>query len=221
MSLSPDLLRSSTNRVIRNIPGQLAPSAQIEQLEALPYTMDGRPITADLRAAKDAGFRKGWDQGWKDGQSEGLVVGRDEAYREFVDALSPVVAAMEAARQRIADVDGLAVEQLAQQVLEFAYEVAEAVIGRELVLSTAPVQEALRRAIALVPDRGDVLARLHPDDVALVQAVDHLLPGRTVTLVADPDIERGGAVVQVDSCRIDAQLGPTLERVRRAIGLAP
>jgi flagellar assembly protein FliH len=49
--------------------------------------------------------------------------------------------------------------------------------------------------------------------------VDDLLPGRVVTLIGDPLVERAGAVVQVGACRIDGQLGPALERVRHALGL--
>jgi flagellar biosynthesis/type III secretory pathway protein FliH len=60
---------------------------------------------------------------------------------------------------------------------------------------------------------------MSPEDVAIVASIDHLLPGRVVTIVGDPAIERGGAVVQVGSCRIDGRVEPALARVRDALGL--
>jgi flagellar assembly protein FliH len=74
--------------------------------------------------------------------------------------------------------------------------------------------------LSLVPARGEVIARLHPDDLTTVVEHGVGLPGREVALVADPAVERGGAVVEVGPCRIDAQVGPALGRVRSALGVA-
>jgi flagellar assembly protein FliH len=95
------------------------------------------------------------------------------------------------------------------------------VLGRELELDNAPVRAALTRALALIPDRGDVVMRVHPDDAAIVGSVGDLAPGRAVTLITDATVERAGVVLQVGPCRIDAQLGPALDRVRQALGLLP
>ncbi len=41
--------------------------------------------------------------------------------------------------------------------------------------------------------------------------------GRDLTLVADPGVEPGGCILAVGDSRIDAQLGPALDRVRAAL----
>ena len=41
-------------------------------------------------------------------------------------------------------------------------------------------------------------------------------PG-SVRLVADPRVEPAGAVAETGVCRVDAQLGPALERVREVL----
>lgn len=210
------MLRSSTNRILRSVPDRAATDIAIDSLEALPYSMDGRPVTAELRAAKDAGFRKGWDAGWRDGHERG----RDEAFQEFTAALSPTLAAIVEVRDQITAADRVTADELAGQLVEFAVQVAEAVIGRELALSSTPALDSLRRALQMAPDRGEIVARLHPDDAAIVESVEHLVPGRVVTTTPDPSVERGGAVVQVGRCRIDAQIGPALQRVRDALGLS-
>jgi len=212
----PTLLRSSTNRILRSVPDRQAHDIQIDSLEALPYSMDGRPVTAELRAAKDAGFRKGWETGWRDGHDHG----RDEAFQEFTAALAPTMAAIAHVRDQLAAADRVSADELAGQLVEFAMTVAEAVIGRELQISSNGALDSLRRALTMIPERGEIVARLHPDDVTIIDSVEHLVPGRVVTIAPDPTVERGGAVVQVGRCHIDAQIGPALERVREALGLS-
>jgi flagellar assembly protein FliH len=212
----PTLLRSSTNRILRSVPERDAQDIQIDSLEALPYSMDGRPVTAELRAAKDAGFRKGWETGWRDGHDHG----RDEAFKEFTAALAPTIEAISRVREQLAAADRVSADELASQLVQFAMSVAEAVIGRELELSSNSALDSLRRALVMIPERGEIVARLNPDDVAIVDSVEHLVPGRVVTIAADPSVERGGAVVQVGRCHIDAQIGPALDRVREALGLS-
>jgi flagellar assembly protein FliH len=218
MSSLPERLRSSTTRILRD-HGSVVASIEIEQLEALPYTMDGKPITAELRAAKDAGFRKGWDKGWADGHEQGMSLGRDTAYKEFTDVLLPTLRAINEALEQVRRADELVLEELVQRSIAFGYQIAEAIIGRELVATDTAALDAVRRAIALVPERGDVTIRLNPADLNIVRAVDAVLPGREVELIADANVERGGAVVYVGSCHIDAQLQPALARVRESLGL--
>jgi flagellar assembly protein FliH len=181
----------------------------------LPVGADGAPISAAVQAAREAGF----EAGRADGQQRGELEGRDQAFREFSAVLAPTMEAMTVAVQTLQAADAVTIAEVSDHVIAFAFSVAKAVLGRELELDEEPVRAALTRALALVPDRGDVVVRVHPDDAAIVGSVDHLLPGRNVVLVGDAAVERAGAVVQVGACRIDGQLGSALERVRHALGL--
>jgi len=40
------------------------------------------------------------------------------------------------------------------------------------------------------------------------------LPEASVHVIADPSVEAGGCVVEAGPCRIDAQIGPAIERAR-------
>jgi flagellar assembly protein FliH len=110
----------------------------------------------------------------------------------------------EARRQRAVAVDGLA-----NELAEAALILARAVIDRE----PGTGAEALVRALALVAPSAAGVARLHPDDVAGLDAGTH--PG--ITIQADPTIERGGCVLDLPDASIDAQLGPALERARAVL----
>jgi flagellar assembly protein FliH len=56
------------------------------------------------------------------------------------------------------------------------------------------------------------VARLHPSDAAVLAEAE-----AGVTIIADPAVEPGGCILEVGESRIDAQLGPALDRVRAAL----
>jgi flagellar assembly protein FliH len=96
-----------------------------------------------------------------------------------------------------------------------AFEIAEAVIGREVALASNPGLDAVTRALALAPNAAEVTVRLHPDDAAAVEGWE----GRAVTVVPDPTIERGGCLLDAGPSRIDARISSAIARVRAALEL--
>jgi flagellar assembly protein FliH len=93
----------------------------------------------------------------------------------------------------------------------------EDLLGRELALADSPVLDAVRRALTLCPADSPAVLRLHPDDLAEMQA-DALaeLPD-SVRVVPDATVERAGAVAETGPRRIDAQLSTALERVQAVL----
>ncbi|MGH9068800.1 MAG: FliH/SctL family protein [Acidimicrobiales bacterium] len=103
-----------------------------------------------------------------------------------------------------------AVEVAASDAVGLAMDLVAAILGQAPVgLST----ERVVAALALVPD-SDVLSvlRVHPDDLDVVS--DSVAD---VKVVADETVERGGCVVEAGPTRIDAQRGPALARLHKAI----
>ena len=158
-------------------------------------------------------------------------------------AAADVVAEAErAAAERLADVQarwerrvasataalGAAVTRLDEASLPLADEVRETVlgtvltlvedlVGRELALAEDPVLDAVRRALALVPADAPAVIRVHPDDLAEIPAEALAELPDSVRVIADPAIERAGAVAETGSRRIDAQLVRALERVQAVL----
>jgi flagellar assembly protein FliH len=186
-------------------------------------------LATSVEAAINAGFREGFETGRAEGVRAGTVEGRDRGLTEvqtearavaeasFVADLRPTLRALDEAVAQLEAVDGVLLRDIETEVIDLAYAVVEALLGRELELSTSATRESLRRCLSLAPDRGDVVARVHPDDLRHVDDLAEVAPGRRVELVADPAIERGGSVIEVGACRIDGQLGPALERVRAVL----
>jgi flagellar assembly protein FliH len=172
-------------------------------------------------------------------RAEGFAAG----HAEGMTAAAGVVAEAErAATERFADVQarwerrvasataalGAAASRLEEAALPVADDVRETIIGatltlvedllgRELALADSPVLDAVRRALTLCPADAPAVVRVHPDDLAEIPAEALAELPDTVRVVADPAVERAGAIAESGTRRVDAQLGAALERVQAVL----
>jgi flagellar assembly protein FliH len=184
----------------------------------------GRPIDYDLLFpdALEAGdtadnaHAAAYETGYADGRREAEKVARDTE-RTFLARVERAVSAL----QRSTDAARSAYEErgaeLERAVPRFAFDLLEALFGREAELATDPGRDAIARALALDESTLPAIARLSPEDAATIGELADLAPSRTLTVVADPAVEPGGALVEIGSTTIDSQLSPALERVRAVI----
>jgi flagellar assembly protein FliH len=128
-------------------------------------------------------------------------------------------AALAAAARRLEETTVPVAEDVRDTVLGAVATLVEDVLGRELALAASPGLDAVRRALTLCPEDAPAVVRLHPDDLAEVPAEALAGLPATVTVVGDPRVERAGAVAETGARRIDAQLGPALERVQAVLAL--
>jgi flagellar assembly protein FliH len=173
------------------------------------------------QAARAQGYATGWAEGRRvalaRAAEEALAVRRaaaadqerrDAEHARVLAALDTAVAAAQARLEA-------ALAELAEAVVPLALQLAEAVIGREVLTATDPGGDALRRALSEVPAAAPVTVRLHPADHALLDPA--LLEQREVTVVADPLLARGDAVAETPDTVVDATLGTAMERVREVL----
>ena len=199
-------------RVLRGLSFERGSSPLEAELPGGPADVD--PVVA---AAEE---RRGYDAGYRAGMAEGLAAGRAAAAADSAAS----VARLEAAGRALADA---AAELHRRQALELAgledalaraaVDLASAIIGRELEVAASPGADALARALALVPAGCAAVARLHPSDAASLGEAPFRPATGALTVIPDPAIEPGGCVLEVGDSRIDAQLGPALDRVRAAL----
>jgi flagellar assembly protein FliH len=209
MSSSNSTATGPRARVLR---GLSAPSLQVGVIEELP---DEAPAPADAELEAIAGYQAGYEEGLAAGRAAAAAEGRAAALR-----LEQATAAVFAAAAGLAQRQALELTRLEDAIAAAAFELAAAVVGRELALSASPGADALARAMALVPAGSPVVARLHPADAELVlsssAAGDTVVPP-AVTVVPDPRVEPGGCLLDVGDAQIDAQLGSALDRARAAL----
>jgi flagellar assembly protein FliH len=180
----------------------------------------GRPIDyaslSTCALAEGVSTDRGYEAGYADGQRDAETAARD-AERACVARVDNAVAAlscsMDAARSAYEERSA----QLESAVPRFAFELLEALFGRESVLAADPGREAVARALALDESSLAAVARLSPDDADTIGELADLAPSRPLAVVADPTVEPGGAMVEIGSTTIDSQLSRALERVRAVL----
>lgn len=198
-------------------PQELGPSPGGVSVRRRPHA-PGVPIAyAALSAdpeesaatARDAGFEAGYEHGLARAQEEAQEADRrtraraDQAMGALENATRDATAAL-ADRQR----------ELEHQATALAYELLEILLGRELALARDPGRDAVARALAMDPSNLPATVRIHPDDAAVLGDASSLGQNRAVTVVADPSVEPGGALVEIGESTIDSQLSAALQRVR-------
>ncbi|MCA0437354.1 MAG: flagellar assembly protein FliH [Austwickia sp.] len=201
-----------------------------------PGVADPRLVDPHLEAvveqaameARARGFRAGHSAGYAAGRQEGLALvdeqrrlmaERDEIDRarraDYLQDLSQAVS--EAAASALA-VHTPTLTELYDTIATMAVELAEELVGHHLELGGHAAKDALIRAMAQAPRGVEVTVRLHPADFAEVSAYAAGVPEwGDVSWVADPRVERFGALVQAENLEIDAQYGPAFERVRKVV----
>jgi len=167
------------------------------------------PLAEQLASAR----REGWDDGYRAGleAAKGAAeVEHAEALRRAGEAIAAAVAAVAAGRA-----ESVAVVQ--RDATELAFELTGALLDRELATAASPGLDAVRRALALTSPGLDLSVRLHPDQLVSREELAPLAPDCRLVVVADPDIELGGCVIDAGPCRIDAQMSAALDRVRAVL----
>jgi flagellar assembly protein FliH len=173
------------------------------------------------------------EEGYAAGFAEGAVAAEAVVARAAAEAaarlaevqtrwerrLVSATAALGDAVRRLEEATVPVAEEVRDTVLAAVATLVEDVLGRELALAVSPGLDALRRALTLCPEDAPVVVRLHPDDLAEVPADALAALPASVTVVGDLRVERAGAVAESGATRIDAQIGPALERVQAVLAL--
>jgi flagellar assembly protein FliH len=147
-----------------------------------------------------------------------------------ISAVEALAASARALDARVAPV----LDDAEEALVATAFELAEAVLGYELRASesvddgshgadaTDPragrtARAAVARALA-VTDPGDVVTvRLHPADLAQLDAATRDSVAAEVSFVADASLARGDAEAERRIGQVDARLGTALDRARTAL----
>jgi flagellar assembly protein FliH len=170
-------------------------------------------------------------EGFAAGHADGLVAAESvvaeaeraaterlaEAQARWERRLASATAALTAAAQQLEAAAVPVADDIRETIVGTVLTLIEDLLGRELALAESPVLDAVRRALTLCPADAPAIVRVHPDDLGEIpeDALAELPDG--VRVVADPSVERAGAVAETGPRRIDAQLMAALERVQQVL----
>jgi flagellar biosynthesis/type III secretory pathway protein FliH len=166
--------------------------------------------------ATEAGYRAGYDAGFTAG-IEDAAAAIDSRERARGEQVRSVVERLAAEADTLAERHAAAVDQVATQIVQLAFDIAQTLVGRELRATDSAAADAIRRALELAPTTGPVVAHLHPDDVDALGDPACVVAGRALTIVTDRSLASGDTIVDVGPARVDARLAPAVQRIREML----
>ena len=156
-------------------------------------------------------------QGYEESRRDALALANDSAAEVRAAQWRSTLEGLLSAATRTAANRAAVVEEVIDEAVDLAFELLRALLDEELSMREHPARDAVVRALKLAPAEQPLVIRVHPESLLAVEHFSGVIAATEVELVHDPEIEPTGCVVEAGACRIDAQIGPALERVRDAL----
>lgn len=191
-------------------------------LNVLGDTVTEQTLTAlaesTRTAARSQGYAVGWAQGRREATEAARLAAEETEQRQAADDARrdaehrTALAALESATAELRRTMAAVCERVEEQATTLAFELTRELVGHEISLGTAAGEHVVRRALALLPDGPVARLRLHPEVAATVTEV-----GTHVTVVADPELGPGDALVEAEDHVMDLRISTALDRLREAL----
>lgn len=162
---------------------------------------------ASMRAQLEERFRAGFEAGQKSLREE-LVRQRGQ----LLEVQNNVLRSIERALPAVA-------AQCEKDLVHLALEAARRVV-HGLPISAEAVEHAVRAGLAEIQDTAEYEVRLHPEDLAMLQAVQSpLLPNPSearVSFAADATVARAGCLIRTQHGAIESNRAKMFEKLEEA-----
>lgn len=154
----------------------------------------------------------------EEARAEGFATGRQAALDQAAAAVDALEALTDALERRARERD----EEAAREAALLAVEIAAKLLRAELSVAPERVVDVLRGAIRRASDRSRLVARVHPDDLAVCRdaapgIIERMGGIDRLQVVDDPRITRGSCVLETAGGDVDATFESQLARVLDAL----
>lgn len=197
--------------VVGGMPGQ-AEAQEKAQAQADAGQAMAASVDEQLHAARQSAYQDGYRNGLA-----ALESYKQTQAAQLAAQLSDQVGALASDfHQRLEALE----QQLAGRIAGVALELGRQVVRSELRQRPEVVVETAEEALGvLLAAARQIVLRLHPEDHALAQGqLGELLGSRGARLLADPNITRGGCVVESDIAVVDASVEARWSRAAAGLG---
>ncbi|GEB44478.1 hypothetical protein MTE01_04230 [Microbacterium testaceum] len=192
----------------------------------LPRVGEAQP---DVRAVADRARARGYADGFAEGrrdarvelESERLAAERRVAARDAAAdaAHRAALSALGEARARLdAEIAALVASDV-RRLEELAIEMAAEILRTEMSDAARSAAHAMRRAAAQTPRAAWVRVHLNERDLRTLHDAAAAELAEGVEVVADADVDPGGAIVRIVHGSVDTRIGAALERARAELAL--
>ncbi len=173
----------------------------------------GRALVEEAAARADAIAQ----EARKRGHDDGFAAGRAAADAEMNAMLVTMKGLLEMARAERQKL----IRDAEPEVVRLALGIAERVLHQQIALDRGVVVEMAKTAIARLIERDTVTVRVNPADLERMREHrDELIAIgdiRSLRVVEDQRVDRGGVVVDTGAGTIDARIGTQLDEARKIL----
>lgn len=182
----------------------------IDATTATPFRAPHHPLDGASADSVAEATRAGFEAG--------LARGEAQARASFAQAQAEWA---EQAAATLAALHGIEAEwtsTLRDKLLGLAISAAEAIVRAHVAVDDGVAVRLVDDLLAQAVREVSCKLRLHPDDLSAIQrARTELVGAGRVTLVADPSIARGGALLETAQEQLDGQIETQLAKLKDAL----
>jgi flagellar assembly protein FliH len=154
----------------------------------------------------------------RDAFAKGFATGEQAGLDAASDRIEAMIRRLTQTIEELVTLRASMIRQTERQMVELSLAVARRIIHREVSLDRDLLIAMARVALDRLGESAQVTVRLHPEDYELTGAARVTKAmGRNVTVVADPNIERGGCLVESDLGSLDAGVDSQIQEFARAL----
>ena len=170
-------------------------------------------------AARSQGYAVGWAEGRRDAEAAAHVAARrheeelDLERRHREDEHRSAIAALEsAAAQLVASVEACR-RAIDERATDLALELTGILVGAAVERETDA--DVVRRVLDAAPQQPGVTVRINSRAGSHADLAE--LTAQGITVVADPSLDHGDALVETDERVVDLRLGSALARIQETL----
>lgn len=172
---------------------------KVREETKVPSLMTAEQLEALQQAAREEGFRQGYEEGFATGRE--AVEENIQTWRTLINSLA----------RPFDELD----EEVERELIALAVAMTRQMVRRELKTSPDEIMGVVRTALQELPSQSaQIKIELHPEDATLVRkAMPEGESDKQWQLVENPAISRGGCRVITQTSRIDATVETRLNRI--------
>lgn len=142
---------------------------------------------------------------------------RDQQQRARDEAAELLLCAQREARE--------VVDEAREQLTALGVRIAEKILGEQLSLEPQRVSSIVAQVLRNARSGGPLTVRCHPEDLELLDRSSARLETSAesagLRLQPDPEVARGGCIVETDRGQLDGRLRAQLATIATALGVEP
>lgn len=189
---------------ILSTPQESSPEAPPEVDPEAIFTKRLAEVENRYRAEVEKAYRRG------------TVEGQEQTRREMEAEVHNVVERLTHLVDNVTLEHSQVLQEAGAFIVRLACEVARRIIDVSAVTNSEAILDVISRSIAHLVEKTSLTIRIHPDDLEIVRRhrADWLAPENGIERIvveSDPEISRGGCIIEADSGIVDGRIGSQLK----------